>query len=371
MALRAGDWVEVRSKEEILRSLDIKGRLDELPFMPQMFQYCGQRFKVYKRAHKSCDTIGDTGGRRLADGVHLALRCDGKAYGGCQAACLIFWKEAWLKPVRQADQAADSAPRKEGSCSEEDVWRATRVEDGRSNGETRYACQATQQLHFTTRLLWWDVRQYIEDYVSGNATLGRMFRGFVYAGYYPFSYSRKRNRLWGPALRWLYDWFQARRGGVPFPRRSGTVPAGQLTPVSNLNLQPGELVRVKSYQDILATLDSATRNRGMAFDAELVPYCGGQYRVKTRVSKFIDEKTGRMSTLKTPAVILENVWCKSRYSTCRVFCPRSIYSWWREAWLERVPEPGRAAPWQVPASLPVEHHPATAAATADGERLPA
>jgi len=34
--------------------------------------------------------------------------------------------------------------------------------------------------------------------------------------------------------------------------------------------------------------------------------------------------------------MLENVWCQSRYSDCRMFCPRSIYSWWREAWLERV-----------------------------------
>ena len=25
--------------------------------MPQMFEYCGKRFKVYKRAHKTCDTV--------------------------------------------------------------------------------------------------------------------------------------------------------------------------------------------------------------------------------------------------------------------------------------------------------------------------
>ena len=48
--------MEVRSKEEILRSLDKNGRLQELPFMPQMFQYCGKRFRVFKRAHKTCDT---------------------------------------------------------------------------------------------------------------------------------------------------------------------------------------------------------------------------------------------------------------------------------------------------------------------------
>ena len=97
----AGDWIEVRSKEEILSTLDENGRLDGLPFMPQMFQYCGQRLQVFKRAHKTCDTVNQTGGRSLAGGVHLQTRCDGKAYGGCEAACLIFWKEAWLKRVTE------------------------------------------------------------------------------------------------------------------------------------------------------------------------------------------------------------------------------------------------------------------------------
>jgi len=120
--------------------------------------------------------------------------------------------------------------------------------------------------------------------------------------------------------------------------RTGTLPPGQPAPVSNLNLQPGDLVRVKSYGDILATLDSDNKNRGLFFDADLVPSCSREIRVKARLTNFIDEKTGRMASLKTPAVILENVWCQSRYSTCRVFCPRCIYSWWREAWLDKITE---------------------------------
>jgi hypothetical protein len=81
--LCAADWVEVRSKAEILSTLDDNGRLEGLPFMPQMFQYCGQRFQVSKRAHKTCDTVsGAYGGRRLRGGVHLEHRCDGQAYGG-------------------------------------------------------------------------------------------------------------------------------------------------------------------------------------------------------------------------------------------------------------------------------------------------
>ena len=83
MTLQAGDWVEVRSKEEILRSLDRNGRLEALPFMPQMFEYCGRRFKMYKRAHKTCDTINpelEAGGlptlcisKRVATAKHTAV----------------------------------------------------------------------------------------------------------------------------------------------------------------------------------------------------------------------------------------------------------------------------------------------------------
>jgi hypothetical protein len=337
MTLRAGEWVEVRSKEEILRSLDNKGRLEGLPFMPQMFQYCGKRFRVFKRAHKTCDTVNPIAGRRLASAVHLELRCDGRAYGGCQAACLIFWKEAWLKPVKEKTNPVHfSRPGglvNQVGCVEEDVWQATCVRDPQRGAETRYACQATQLPYFTTPLAWWDMRQYVEDYLSGNVTLGTIFRGFVYLSYYHLL-AKRGNKVGRPA-RWLYDQFQALVGGVPFPRRTGSIPTGQLTPIVNLNLQPGELVRIKSYKDILATLDGL-KNRGMYFDAELVPYCGGVYRVRARVTNFINEKTGKMATMKTPAVILEGVCCQSRYANCRMFCPRSIYSWWREIWLERV-----------------------------------
>ena len=41
--------------------------------MPQMFQYCGQRFQVHKRAHKTCDPIYSIAGRRLNNAVHLAI----------------------------------------------------------------------------------------------------------------------------------------------------------------------------------------------------------------------------------------------------------------------------------------------------------
>ncbi len=347
MKLRAGDWVEVRSKEEILRTLDNRGQMEGLPFMPQMFQYCGQQFKVFKRAHKTCDTVNVTGGRRLPNGVHLDLRCNGEAYGGCQAACLIFWKEAWLKrvsekrsPIDPIDSSGRESPRNDqlankASRTEADVWAGTRAEDQQATNEPRYICQATQLPYFTTLLPWWDIRQYLEDYTSGNVTLGRLLRGFLYAGFY--NLSRAGIGL-GRPFRWLYDRFQALWGGIPYPRCSGKKPVGQPTPTCALDLQPGELVRAKSYKEILGTLNTNNMNRGLAFDAELVPFCGGTYRVRTRLNKFIDEKTVKLLKVKQEAILLEDVWCQARYSDCRMFCPRSIHSWWHEIWLERVPE---------------------------------
>lgn len=49
--------------------------------------------------------------------------------------------------------------------------------------------------------------------------------------------------------------------------------------------------------------------------------------------------TGHMMQFATPAIILEGVFCRSELSSCRLFCPRSIYSYWREIWLERVQAP--------------------------------
>ena len=77
----------------------------------------------------------------------------------------------------------------------------------------------------------------------------------------------------------------------------------------------------------------------MFFDAELVPYCGGTYRVQKRVTKIVNENTGRMMHMKNPCIVLEDVFCRSRYSDCRMFCPRAIFAYWRDVWLERVPAP--------------------------------
>jgi hypothetical protein len=340
--LKAGDWVQVRTREEILATLDENGCLEKMPFMPEMFAFCGQRFPVYKRAHKTCDTVFPVRGRRVNAAVHLKTRCDGQAHGGCQAGCLIFWKEAWLKPVspnspshpvsRLEAPSANSSLASSARCAESGIWaRAQAPEE--DDGAPVYRCQATQLPYATTSLAWWDLRQYVEDYWSGNVGLWRLLCGLVYSMYYNLS---QAGIGLGPAMRWFYNRFHPLWRGTQFPRNKGTIAKGQPTPTATLNLQPGELVRVKSLEEILRTVATDSRNRGMIWDAEMVPYCGGTYRVLKRVTKIINEKTGTVQEMKNPCIILESVVCQARYSNCRMFCPRSIYPYWREVWLERV-----------------------------------
>src|SRR5262245_4419635 len=332
--LRAGETIRVRSKEEILSTLDQNGRLEGLPFMPEMFQYCGKTVQVHKRAHKTCDFVTLTGIRKLSNAVHLeGARCDGSAHGGCQAECMFYWKEAWLERV-PGDPRQDVATSGRG-CSEEDVWSATRVPSQESAAnEPVYSCQATLLPQFTQPLSPWDVRAYIEDYRSGNVTsVWSMLPRFLYRFY--------DNLInlgigWGPILRWAYDQFQKVIGGRPHPGRGGVIPAGAKTPAVSLNLQPGEVVRVKDFHTILQTVDVYCKNRGMSFGQEMSPYCGGTHKVRSRVEQIIDERSGKMIKMKNSCIILEDVVCQSRYNKRMIFCPRATFAYWREIWLERT-----------------------------------
>lgn len=327
--LKAGDLVEVRSPEEILSTLDENGELGNLPFMPEMLQYCGRQFRVSKRAHKSCNTVSGFSLLRLENTVHLEdVRCDGQAHGGCQATCLIFWKEAWLRRASSPSQGSSGAQpsathsshqllRSTSPFTLEDLFRKARKKSDPANpAEDVYSCQATELLRFTQYLSPWNITHYIEDVFSGNWSFSRLLRGLLIQ---------------------LFNWFQGIRHGGEYPmyfRSSVRTLAGvKNTPREVLDLIPGELVQVRNRDDILRTLDWRERNRGLSFDREMVKYCGGRYKVLKRVEQIINEKTGKMMTLPNDCIMLEGVIC---VGDLHGFCPRSIYSYWREIWLERV-----------------------------------
>lgn len=317
-ALRVGDLVVVRSAEEILATLDENGELDNLPFMPEMLRFCGRRLTVHKVAHKLCDTIAGTGIHRMENAVHLTdSRCDGSAHGGCQTACSLYWKEAWLERV-EPGPARSPAP---VPVDIPFLDAGTRKEPG-PDGRPRYACQATELMRAAPMCLpSRDLGQYVTDVKTGNVGPLESAEAFLVVLF---------NRLQDASRRLLPRtlWF---RNGLPWGFVQGR--AVGRTPTAHLNLQPGEMVRVRSKSEIMETLNADRLNRGMGFEEEMARYCGHTARVQARVTRCIDESTGELLTMKNPCIILEGVVCTGSLNAS---CPREFVPFWREIWLERV-----------------------------------
>jgi len=334
LSLKAGDWVEVRSRNEILATLDQNGRLDNLPFMPEMLQHCGRRLRVGKRADKTCEYTQVWSIRRMTNAVHLeGVRCDGSGHDGCQAGCLIFWKEAWLKRSAVGSEFVPATglekylePQSPGSlCTVESLLSATRAKS--AQGETVFTCQATDVPRFTSYMSFWDPRQHIRDLRSGNLRDGLAADS---RDHRLLQFVLDLVRIIQATIIGGFNELQERRRGKRYPFIEGIAEKPTL---ERLDLQPGELVEVRSKEEIMATLDANQKNRGLWFDSEMLPYCGGIYRVLRRVNRIIDEKTGRMLNLKNPCIVLEGVVCKSSFHR---LCPREIYPYWRENWLKRA-----------------------------------
>jgi hypothetical protein len=331
--LVAGEVVEIRSVAEILETLGPDGTLDSLPFMPEMLQFCGMRVRVYKRADKTCDTIEKTGGRRMRNTVHLdGLRCNGEAHGGCQAGCMFFWKEVWLKRA-DGRPSREETPRASGPESAETrLSRFTRAPRPDAPGMDRFVCQATELRKATAPLAWWDARQYVRDFTSGNTPLSEIARGLVVRG--AMNTLVKLRRL--PGVYSLARVVRSIGHGLwQVPYIQGQVKAGP-TPRGRLNLKPGDRVRVKRPDEIAQTLDRNNKNRGLWFDVEMLKYCGREFTVLRHVERMINEKTGEMMVMPNDCVILDEVTCCAHFAERRLFCPRSMYPYWRELWLERV-----------------------------------
>ncbi len=339
---RKGDLVEVCSKEEILATLDQDGCVGGMPFMPEMLQFCGQRFRVGAVAHKTCDTITQrtkSRGLRLQATVHLAgLRCDGSAHGGCQAACNLFWKDVWLRPVNCNESESTTQPTGARNTlrermTESDLFELTKLPVSTDEADPRYSCQATSLLGATEPLPKWDLRQFAFDVVTRNHSLGKSVRVLILGS---LGWLLRRVPYGYRVVKYAYDRAHELLTGRGSPVIIPKIPPGSPTPTSRLDLQPGELVRVKSKREIEETLDVNEKNRGLSFDPEMTPYCGNVYRVRSRIWKLVDERTGKMLHMKQPSVMLEGAVCQAEYSDCRLLCPRNVPILWREIWLERV-----------------------------------
>ena len=92
-------------------------------------------------------------------------------------------------------------------------------------------------------------------------------------------------------------------------------------------------VRVRSREEIQATLDDWNYLKGCGFMEEMWPYCGTNQRVLKPVQTFLDERDYRVKKTRG-IVLLEGLHCEGTIEYGR--CDRNCYYFWREEWLEKV-----------------------------------
>lgn len=308
--LRAGEEVVVAAPEEILATLDEDGALDGLPFMPEMLPYCGKRFQVSRRVEKTC--VEGYWTQRLFpanDVVFLEeLRCDGARHDGCKRACMIFWKEAWLRRAKPG-----APPLRVDDEQLERLRSRLKVK----HDATHYHCQSTQlgaitkayppkyKFGVVPQSVWVSLREIWVGNRSALEVAGLMAHGARL-------FLEKRRTETGVLT-------------VPGPNKR--------TPTLSLDLQPGERVRVKSAVEIRATLDHDSRNRGLGMTKAMTSNCGSEHTVRAKVNRIILETTGEMREIEN-TVSLDGLQCLChRYHFGS--CPRADLEYWREIWLER------------------------------------
>jgi hypothetical protein len=98
-------------------------------------------------------------------------------------------------------------------------------------------------------------------------------------------------------------------------------------------LQPGDVVLVRSWEEIQATLNHWNSLKGCNFLEEMSPYCGTTQRVLKRVERFLDERDYLVKKCNG-IVLLEDVICDGTVDFGK--CDRTCFFFWREEWLEKV-----------------------------------
>jgi hypothetical protein len=301
--LRPGDSVEVLSPREILQTLDDEGTSDKLPFMPEMMEYCGRRFRVSRRVVKTCYYGTSSGMRKFpAEDVVLldGLRCSGADHDGCQKECTIFWREGWLRKVDNLDPAQSNAD------PEAIKWLRARLRT--SSGPNKYFCQASEILNATRELSHRErFGKCFEDIRAGNSSVLEMAQRMG---------------------EWLFWKIRKRILGV-YARGNQ-----KSTPAASLDLQPGEWIQIKPIADIAETLNQRGYNRGLLFTPAMGRACGEKHQVKRKLEKIIVDGTGEMRQMNNTA-FLEGSMCGC---ACVAFggCPRGEFAYWRDIWLQRT-----------------------------------
>ena len=134
------------------------------------------------------------------------------------------------------------------------------------------------------------------------------------------------NRLVKKWLKQLYYTTVQRQGGS-----AAQAAAKNFSPA--VSLQKGDLVRVRTCEEIDSTLDPFKELKGCAFLPEMYQYCGTNQLVLKSMQRFMDERDYKVKKARG-VILLENVICEGTPTFGP--CDRCCFLFWREEWLEKI-----------------------------------
>lgn len=311
--LVVGDLVEIKTWGEIRATLDERGCLQQLPFMPEMLSMCGQRAYVFRCVHRLFDHR-KTRRMRHMDGAVLLVGtvCDGSNHGGCEAACHTIWKSAWLRRVELSKETTGAPV----SSNRSDLMKDAAVLQFGTQAP-RYVCQLTQLNAASHSIGSWNTTNFLLPLIAGNVAPAAFIVGW---------------------LTYLFDELQHRRQGVGFPEFEAAVQDGGRR--EETQFEAGDQVVVRSSAEIRATLNEQFMHRGLWFEPDMLKHCGRRHCVQAEVQRLIDIVTGEMRTMKTPAYILRDVHFSGER---QLFNAQYEPLFWRGAWLRRDGDCDRSA----------------------------
>lgn len=111
--LQEGEWIIVKSRKEIVATLDKTGRNRGLTFEASMLRYCGKRFRVHCRVERVIDEkTGKLRPMREAAVILQDVVCNSDYGRVCSRSNYLFWREIWLRRA----EPAHVEPRCPASC---------------------------------------------------------------------------------------------------------------------------------------------------------------------------------------------------------------------------------------------------------------
>lgn len=115
-------------------------------------------------------------------------------------------------------------------------------------------------------------------------------------------------------------------------RGKETTTPGQTPASPVIDPRAGDLVRVRSIEEIEATLCVRRQLKGCTFMEEMKPYCGTMRKILRPVTNAVGERDHKLKKIKG-IVLLEDAICEGtrRFGPC----DRCCYYFWRIEWLQK------------------------------------